>query len=94
VDKPLQFFTSYAFRISILVSAIIWKTNSLPARFAGSPVQLSSCPNTANSTPILFRSFAKAFVIFLARSSKLPAQPTQNNTSGDLPSPYNQPLFL
>src|SRR5690606_15351062 len=33
----------------------------------------------------LCSNFTKAFVIFFARSSKLPAQPTQNSTSGCLP---------
>src|SRR5690606_29824277 len=57
-----------------------------PARFAGSPVQLSWDPNTAKSTPALFKSCTKALVIFLALSSKLPAQPTQKRISGRFPS--------
>ena len=79
----------------MLVNAIIWNTNSLPARFAGSPVQDSSCPRTANSTPTLFKILANALVIFLARSSKLPAQPTQKSTSGDFPSAaYSAIVFI
>jgi hypothetical protein len=58
-------------------------------------VQLSSCPKTANSTPILFNILQNAFVIFLARSSKLQAQPTQNKTSGDFPSAaYSAIVFI
>ena len=70
----------------MFVTACIWNKNSFPARFAGSPVQLSSAPNTAKSTFALLSMRAKAFVIFFALSSKLPAQPTQNNTSGCFPS--------
>src|SRR5690606_7412300 len=33
----------------------------------------------------LLSNFTKALVIFFARSSKLPAQPTQKSTSGCLP---------
>src|SRR5687768_9230153 len=69
----------------MLAIACIWNRNSLPALFAGSPVQLSSVPNTAKDTLALLRIFTKAFVIFLALSSKLPEQPTQNKTSGDCP---------
>src|SRR5690554_1835104 len=66
--------------------ACIWNKNSFPALLAGSPVQLSSVPRTANEILALFKIFTKAFVIFFALSSKLPAQPTQNKTSGCLPS--------
>ena len=48
-------------------------------------MQLSSAPNTAKDTSALFNSLTKALVIFLARSSKLPAQPTQKSTSGFSP---------
>lgn len=70
----------------MLVAACIWYKNSLPARFAGSPVQLSSLPKTANFVPLACKIRAMAFVMRLARSSKLPAQPTQNNTSGVSPA--------
>ena len=69
--------------------ASIWKTNSLPRRRAGSPVQASAGPSTANLTPAVCSSSAMALVVFLARSSRAPAQPTQNRysmSSGMVPS--------
>src|SRR5690606_35480705 len=65
---------------------------SLPARLAGSPVHPSSVPNTAKLTPALLSSLTNALVILLARSSKLPAQPTQNSTSGNFPSAVNSAI--
>ena len=73
----------------MLVIACIMKRNSFPARLAGSPVQDSSVPNTAYLTPVLWRIFTNALVIFLARSSKLPAQPTQNKISGVFPGGHH-----
>jgi hypothetical protein len=52
--------------------------------FFGSPVQLSSVPSTAKGTFARFKIRTNAFVIFFALS-KLPAQPTKNNTSGCFP---------
>ena len=69
--------------------ASIWKTNSLPRRRAGSPVQASAGPSTANFTPATCSSSAMALVAFFARSSSAPAQPTQyrySTSSGILPS--------
>ena len=43
-------------------------------------------PKLQKRTSAAFKSLTIALVIFLARSSKLPAQPTQNKTSGFLPS--------
>ena len=56
-------------------------TNSLPIRRAGSPVQVSAGPSTANFTPAVCSRVAMALVVFLARSSSAPAQPTQNRYS-------------
>ena len=49
--------------------ASCWKTNSLPARRAESPVQVSPLPRTANETPARSSSSATARVVFFARSS-------------------------
>ena len=65
--------------------ACIMNVNSFPALLAGSPVQLSSWPKTANLTSHLLSILTIALVIFLALSSKLPEQPTQNKISGDSP---------
>lgn len=54
-----------------------WNSGSLPRRRAESPVHFSSPPMIANLTPAMCSSSAKAFVVFLARSSRAPAQPTQ-----------------
>ena len=61
------------------------KTNSLPIRRAGSPVQVSAGPSTAKVTPAVCSSSAMAFVVFLALSSSAPAQPTQNRYSTSSP---------
>ena len=53
----------------------------MPSRRAGSPVQVSPSPRTANRTPAMCSSSATARVVFLARSSSAPAQPTQNRYS-------------
>ena len=66
--------------------ADIIKANSFPALFAGSPVQDSSVPKTANFILQLCNIFITALVIFFALSSKLPAQPTQNKISGTSPA--------
>ncbi len=58
-----------------------WKTNSLPARRAGSPVQVSPLPSTPKLMPAMLSSSAVARVVFFARSSYAPAQPTQNSQS-------------
>src|SRR5690606_7310264 len=59
-----------------------------------SPVQLSSVPRMAKLIPTSFNIFTKARVVFFARSSKLPAQPTQNSTSGFLPSAVNSAIVF
>ena len=61
----------------------------MPALLAGSPVQPSSLPRTAKETFAWVKILANAFVIFLALSSKLPAQPTQNKISGVFPWDIN-----
>src|SRR3954470_12508045 len=68
-------------RTSAFCIASCWKTTSLPERRAGSPVQVSPLPRTANETPAMSSSSATARVVFLARSSYAPAQPTQNSQS-------------
>src|SRR5690606_28536004 len=67
--------------VSTFCCASIWKTYSMPSRRAGSPVQASMPPSTANLTPAMCSSSAMALVVFLARSSRAPAQPTQNRYS-------------
>ena len=61
--------------------ASIENTNSLPIRRAGSPVQVSAGPSTANFTPAVCSRVAIALVVLRARSSSAPAQPTQNRYS-------------
>ena len=73
--------TPASLSVSMFCWASIWKTNSLPRRRAGSPVQASAGPSTANLTPATCSSSAMALVVFLARSSRAPAQPTQNRYS-------------
>ena len=70
------------------------KTNSLPERRAGSPVQVSPLPSTAKSTPAVCSSSATAWVVFLARSSYAPAQPTQNSHSTSVRSSTSTPTCL
>jgi len=53
-------------RVSMFCRASIWKTNSLPSRRAGSPVQVSAGPSTANFTPAACSSSAIALVAFFA----------------------------
>ena len=57
--------------------ASIWKMYSLPERRAGSPVQSSLGPRMAKSSPARCSSFATARLVFLLRSSNVPAQPIQ-----------------
>lgn len=66
---------------SMFCAASCWYRNSFPDRRAGSPVQVSPSPRTANDTPAVCSSSATACVVFFARSSNAPAQPTQNNHS-------------
>ena len=68
-------------RVSMFCWASIENTNSLPIRRAGSPVQVSAGPSTAKVTPAVCSRVAMALVVFLARSSSAPAQPTQNRYS-------------
>ena len=65
----------------MLAPAIAWKRNSLPARRATSPVQLSSGPSTAHLTPARSSSRAIAREMLFARSSVAGAQPTQKRIS-------------
>ena len=44
-------------------------------------MQVSRFPKTPKLTPDIYKSSATAFVVFLARSSYAPAQPTQNKYS-------------
>src|SRR5262249_39709681 len=74
--------------------ASIVYTNSLPIRRAGSPVQVSAGPSTANLTPAVCSRVAIALVVLRARSSSAPAQPTQNRDSGSsgvFPPPTGAP---
>ncbi len=73
-------------RVSMFCWASIENTNSLPIRRAGSPVHVSAGPSTAKFTPAWCSSVAMALVVFLARSSSAPAQPTQNRYSTSGPS--------
>ena len=73
----------------MLETACIWNKNSFPALLAGSPVQLSSVPNTPNETSALFNNLTNDLVIFFALSSKEPAQPTQKRISGSIPFSFN-----
>ena len=57
--------------------ASIWNRYSLPDRRAESPVHSSLGPRMAKSSPARWSSLATARDVFLLRSSKLPAQPTQ-----------------
>src|SRR6478735_2282989 len=75
------FLTLVSLNTSAFCIASCWNTNSLPERRAGSPVQVSPSPSTANETPARSSSSATARVVFLARSSYAPAQPTQNSQS-------------
>ncbi len=61
--------TWYSLNVSTFCWASDWKTNSLPARRAESPVQVSPLPRTPKLMPAMFRSSATAWVVFLARSS-------------------------
>ena len=56
-------------RVSIAWAASIWKSASLPARRAGSPVQDSPEPRTAKDTPAVCSSSATAALVFFAVSS-------------------------
>ena len=47
------FLTFVSLKTSAFCIASCWKTNSLPARRAGSPVQVSPSPSTANETPAM-----------------------------------------
>src|SRR5688572_15225610 len=76
----------------MLVMACIWNRNSLPARLAGSPVQLSSVPKTAYFTPTCSNICTNERVTRLYRSSKEPAQPTQNKISGVSPLAANSAM--
>jgi hypothetical protein len=75
------FFAPASLSVSMFCWASMLKTNSLPIRRAGSPVQVSAGPSTAKLTPATCSSSAMALVVFLARSSSAPAQPTQNRYS-------------
>ena len=86
---PAPLATPASLSVSMFCWASIWNTNSLPSRLAGSPVQASIGPSTANFTPAMCSSSAIALVAFLARSSRAPAQPTQyrySTSSGIVPS--------
>ena len=61
--------------------ACIWNRYSLPSRRTGSPVQDSAGPRTAKLTPAWCSRRASDWVVLRARSSRAPAQPTQNRYS-------------
>ncbi len=64
-------------RVVTFSSASIWNRYSLPARRAGSPLQVSCEPSTANGTSAWRSSWAMARTTRRLRSSNAPAQPTQ-----------------
>ncbi len=68
-----------------------WNRGSLPRRRAESPVHFSSPPMIANFTPAMCSSSAKALVVFFARSSRAPAQPTQYRYSTSVRSSMSLP---
>ncbi|PQM46284.1 hypothetical protein C1Y40_03550 [Mycobacterium talmoniae] len=68
-------------RVSTFWAASCWNKNSFPERRAESPLQVSPVPSTRNFTPATASNSATALVVFLARSSYAPAQPTQNRYS-------------
>ena len=70
-------------RVATFSCASLWKRYSLPARRAGSPLQVSRGPSTANGRPAWASSCAIARTTLRLRSSKAPAHPTQYRT----PSP-------
>ena len=80
-QQATTFFAPASFSVSTFCWASMENTNSLPIRRAGSPVHVSAGPSTANFTPAVCSSVAIALVVFLARSSSAPAQPTQNRYS-------------
>src|ERR1700689_1925630 len=82
-------FGAASFRVSMFCWASIEYTNSLPMRRAGSPVQVSAGPSTANFTPAGCSRVAMALVVLRARSSSAPAQPTHNR---DLEVELGHPL--
>ena len=63
------FLTLYSLKVSTFCCASPWKTNSLPARRAWSPLQVSPLPSTANDTSAMCSSSATARVVFFWRSS-------------------------
>ena len=63
------FLTLNSLNVSTFCVASCWKRNSLPARRAWSPVQVSPLPRTANETPAMSSSSATARVVFFCRSS-------------------------
>ena len=71
------FVTPIELNVSTFCIASIWKMYSLPERRAWSPLQSSLGPRIAKSMPARWSSFASARLVFLLRSSKLPAQPTK-----------------
>ncbi|RII06829.1 hypothetical protein DSC45_35365 [Streptomyces sp. YIM 130001] len=77
VDSSSSSSPKAAFRVATFSIPSSWNSGSLPSRRAESPVHFSSPPMIANLTPAMCSSSAKAFVVFFARSSNAPAQPTQ-----------------
>ena len=88
------FVAPTSFSISTFCCASIWYSTSLPARRAESPVQASPSPRTAKSTPAMSSSSATACVVFFARSSKAPAQPTQKRYSTSSSDSTSEPTCL
>ena len=71
------FVTPMPLNVSMFCIASIWKMYSLPARRAWSPLHISLGPRIAKSMPARCSSLASARLVFLLRSSKLPAHPTK-----------------
>src|SRR5918997_3288095 len=88
------FLTLYSLKVSTFCCASPWNTNSLPARRAESPVQVSPLPSTPNETPARSSSSATARVVFFARSSYAPAQPTQKSHSTSSRDSTSSPTTL
>ncbi len=77
VDSSSSSSPNAMFSMATFSWASCWNSGSLPRRRGESPVHFSSPPMIANLTPAMCSSSAKALVVFLARSSRAPAQPTQ-----------------
>src|SRR5580692_6855356 len=64
-QDAMTFLAPASLSVSMFCWASMLYTNSLPRRRAGSPVQVSAGPSTANETPAVCSSSAMALVVFL-----------------------------